>query len=268
MRQSVLIGGRRLSYREAGTGRPVVLVHAFPLNADMWAPQLAVVPEGVRLIAPDLRGFGESEAEPDRLPRSIDEHAADLEGLLDCLGIERAVVGGLSMGGYVTFAFYRRAPARVSAVVLADTRAVADTEEGRAARRRLQAKIEQDGIRAVVDELLLKLFAPETPRHRPDLVKDVERLIEAASPAAVIAALDCLMTRPDSTGLLPSLAPPALVLVGADDVLTPVAESERMQAALPDSRLVVIPGAGHLSNLEQPEAFNRALFDFVRTLRG
>jgi 3-oxoadipate enol-lactonase len=268
VRRSVVIDGRRLSYREAGTGLPVVLLHAFPLNADMWAPQLAAVPEGIRLIAPDLQGFGASEPEAAaaRLPRSVDEHAADVVALLDRLGLDRAVVGGLSMGGYVTFAVYRRSPARVRAVVLADTRAVADTDEGRAARRRLQAQVDEEGVGAVVRELLPKLLSAETHRRRPDLVAAIQRLIEAASPLAVTAALECLRTRPDSTALLPSLRRPALVLVGADDALTPVAESERMHAALPTSRLVVIPQAGHLSNLEQPDAFNAALFDFLRTL--
>lgn len=268
MRRHVVVNGRQIGYREAGTGQPVLLVHAFPLNADMWEPQLAAVPAGVRLIAPDLRGFGASEpdAADTRLPRSVDEHAADLEALLDHLGVARAVVGGLSMGGYVTFAFYRRAPARVRAVVLADTRAVADTDEGRANRRRLQGQVDAEGIDAVVREMLPKLLGEHTKRRRPEVVAAVERLVRAASPAAVKAALDCLATRPDSMPLLPTMTCPALVVVGSDDVLTPVAESERMHRALPHSRLVVIPDAGHLSNLEHPEAFNMALAEFLRTL--
>lgn len=268
MRRRIDINGRQIAYYDVGTGVPVLLIHAFPLNADMWAPQLAAVPPGVRVVAPDLRGFGESDlaAPPERLPRSVDAHARDLEALLDRLGIDRAVVGGLSMGGYVTFAFYRRAPARVRAVVLADTRAVADTDEGRANRRRLQALVREEGAEAVVREMLPNLVSEDTRRARPQVVAEIARLIRAASPAAITAALDALMTRPDSTELLAAIRCPALVIVGAEDVLTPPVESERMQAALPDARLAVIPGAGHLANLEQPEAFNAALSGFLRGL--
>src|SRR6478735_7609674 len=178
---------------DAGAGWPVLLIHAFPLSAEMWRPQLEAVPQGWRYVAPDLRGFGRSPA--GQQPPTVDEYAADLESVLDALEIETAVIGGLSMGGYVTFALHRRAPDRFTSLVLADTKAEADTPEGRDARRTMSALVRARGV-------------------------------------------------------------------GAEDVITPPADSERMVRATERSQLVVVPGAGHLSNLEAPAAFSTALANF------
>lgn len=243
---------------EAGAGWPVLLIHAFPLTADMWRPQLERAPEGWRYLAPDVRGFG---ASPLGSPRpTIDDYAADMESLLDALEIESASIGGLSMGGYITFALHRRAPERFTSIVLADTKAEADTAQGRENRRAMSALVRAEGVGAVADTMLPKLMSGQAD---PQLVRTVRRLIERNTADGIDAALHAMMDRPDSTPDLPRMAVPVLVIVGGEDVLTPPADSERIRSACPRSQLVVLPGAGHVSNVEAPEAFSKALENFL-----
>ena len=257
-------GGRVTRYLEAGAGWPVVLIHAFPLHADMWRPQLEQVPEGWRFIAPDLRGFGPAAAAAIGNERfTLDDMAADVGLLLDHLEIDRAVIGGLSMGGYVTFALFRKAPERFTGIVLADTKAKADTAEGRDGRRAMIEAARGGGAAVVADRMLPKLLGARTRRTRPGLARDVRAMIEATRVEPIVWALEAMMARPDSTPDLLRVPCPGLVIVGAEDELTPPAEAEAMQARLARSRLVVLPEAGHLSNLEAPEAFTRALSDFL-----
>ena len=245
---------------ECGAGWPVVLIHAFPLTADMWRPQFDHAPQGWRYVAPDLRGFGGSPA--GTLRPGIDDYAADVEALMDALQIETAVIGGLSMGGYITFALHRRAPERFSAIVLADTKAEADTPEGRESRRGMSALVRSAGVAAVAERMLPVLLSPAS-RARPELTSTVRSLIETNTVDGIDHAIHALMDRPDSTPDLPQLRVPALVIVGEEDGLTPPADSRRMQAAMARSQLVVLPGAGHLSNLEAPAAFSTALANFL-----
>lgn len=248
---------------EAGAGWPVVLLHAFPLSADMWRPQLERVADGWRLIAPDLRGFGPGAAVP-RGRTSIDDLAAGVEEVIEGLGLENAAIGGLSMGGYVTFALFRRSPGRFNAVVLADTKAPADTAEGKAARQKLLDLVRREGPPAVAGQMVPKLLGETSRRDRPELEGLVRDMIVSNHAEGIAGAIEAMMDRPDSTPLLSSrLSIPALVLVGAEDTLTPPAESEAMQARMERSRLVVLPGAGHLSNLEAPDGFSQALADFL-----
>jgi 3-oxoadipate enol-lactonase len=266
LQAEVRLQGRRLSYREAGAGEPLVLIHGFPMHAGLWEPQLRAVPRGWRFIAPDLRGFGAAAPVASGeapLPRSMDEYAAELELLLDHLGLGRPVLGGLSMGGYVAFALMRRQPERFHALVLADTRPQADTEEGRAKRREMQKLARRGGAAAMAGEMVPKLLGADTRRERPELAETVRALIEPHAPDALIAALEAMLTRPDSTPDLPSIRCPVLIIVGQQDVLTPPADSETMHHLVPESHLVVIPGAGHVPNLEQPDAFNAALAAFL-----
>jgi pimeloyl-ACP methyl ester carboxylesterase len=267
------IEGRAVRYLDTGAGEPILLLHAFPLSSALWTPQLASVPAGWRIIAPDLRGFGGSARHAIRdgtatdVPaRTMDDHARDALALLDLLGIERAVVGGLSMGGYVTFALYRLAPARVRALVLADTRAEADTAEGRRNRISMLESLEASGPTAVADAMMPKMLATATQRDRPALAQFVRNVIEGTDAAAIADAIRCLMTRPDSTALLPTVGVPVQLVVGREDALTPVALHESMQTLLPDAALTVIEEAGHLSNLEQPDVFNRTLTRFLHRL--
>lgn len=254
----------RIRYLESGSGWPVVLLHAFPLSADMWRPQLERPPDGWRLIAPDLRGFGPAADGPSPGgPVTMDDMAADVEELLDTLEIERAAIGGLSMGGYVTFALFRRAPERFQRMVLADTRAPADTSEGRAARQRMLELLRRGGAAAVAGEMLPKLLGETTRRERPELEAVVRGMIEANSTAGIAGGIEAMMTRPDSTPLLAGIALPALIMVGAEDTLTPPTDAEAMQQQLTRSHLVSLPGAGHLSNLEAPDTFSVALANFL-----
>ena len=254
-----------ISWIEGGAGWPVVLLHGFPLSADMWRAQVANPPEGWRLIAPDLRGFGQSGATPGSPVNavSMDDYAADVLAFMDSLKLDEAVIGGLSMGGYITFAMHRLEPDRFSGMVLADTRSGADTPQAREGRVRLREVLAKDGPRGVADEVLPKQLGEKTRAEKPDCVKEARALIESATPEAIDAAIVALMGRPDSTPGLSAIGCATLVVVGEQDEITPPAESEAMQRAIPRSTLCVIPGAGHLSCLEQPEAFSRALADFL-----
>lgn len=261
-RHHVEIAGRRLSWLESGTGAPLVLLHAFPLSAEMWAPLHATPLAGWRLITPDLRGFGEASGPP---ATSVDDHADDVLALLRSLGIERAVIGGLSMGGYIVLAIYRRAEQRVRALVLADTRAEADTEQARANRLLMQQTARDGGAAAVADAMLPKLLGPAA-RADHAIADRVRSLIAASRVPAIVDALDALKTRPDSTALLPTIACPTLIIVGADDELTPIPAAETLQRGIARSTLSIVPASGHLANLEQPAAFRSALQAFLATL--
>jgi len=256
------IGSRSVRYLEAGHGHPVILLHSFPLVADQFRPQLEHVPPGWRFIAPDLAGFG--AVPPDsELPETMDRHAELVLEFMDHLGLEGAAVGGVSMGGYVTLAVVRRAPARVTALVLADTRATPDTDDGRAARDTMIAMVARDGLDGLAAEMMPKLLGPTSHGERPGVVATVERLIRANTVPAIRAALVALKTRPDSRPLLSTISCPTLILCGEEDVPTPPAESEAMHQAIAHSRYVPLRRAGHLSNLEVPERFTAALAEFL-----
>lgn len=256
------IGGIELAWEEAGRGAPVVLLHAFPLNRKMWAPQVAELSARRRVITPDFRGHGESGvAEEDA---TMERLAEDVRGLLDHLKLERVALGGLSMGGYVALAFVRRWPERVAALVLADTRASADTEEGRKERYATAELAQREGSAAIADLMTPKLLGPATLERKPEVVAAVREMILEASPGGIARALRGMAARPASSDLLPQIKCPTLIVVGEQDGLTPAADSEAMAEAIPGSTLVKIPEAGHLSNLEQPEKFNSALSGFLK----
>jgi pimeloyl-ACP methyl ester carboxylesterase len=260
MRSSVAnLSTSSVRYLEAGSGRAMILLHAFPLSAEQWLPQLARVPPGWRFVAPDLRGFGGVEPGPVPGGITMDTYAADVIELMAHLEIPSAVIAGLSMGGYVAFPMARRAPARVAGLVLADTRAAADTADGRAARDRMLAIVARDGPTGVAREMLPKLLGETTRRDQPDLVDAVQRLIEHNAPDGIAAAVRAMKDRPDSTPMLSSFTCPVTVICGEEDVITTAAESETMHRAIAGSRFVRIPAAGHLSNLENPTAFTAAL---------
>jgi pimeloyl-ACP methyl ester carboxylesterase len=239
----------------------LVVIHAFPLGARMFEAQLALADRGWRVIAPELRGFDGATGEPSA--SSIDDYAADVIDLLDALHVDEAVIGGVSMGGYIAFAMFRHAPRYFQGLILADTKSQADTPEALDGRRKMLQLVQEKGPPAVADEMIPKLLGETTRRTRPQIVELVRSLVLANSTDAIAGAIRALMTRPDSTPLLSTIHRPALILVGDEDVVTPKAVAEEMHRGIAGSQLAIVPGAGHLSNLEQPEAFNAALADFL-----
>ena len=251
---------------EAGEGPPVVLLHAFPVTSAMWLAQREELADVCRVLTPDLRGFGGSALPPDldRYPPTVDDMAADVAAMLDAHDIERAVIGGLSMGGYVTMAFLRRYPDRAQAVILADTKASADPEPARANRLRIaDTVLAESSPRAVLDEVVPNLLGSTTASDRADIVDEVRKLAAQASPAGLAWAQRAMAARPESFRTLASVQAPTLVIVGEEDTLTTLGDARAMVDSLPDARLVTIPEAGHLSAVEQPEAFTEAVREFL-----
>ncbi|CAN5593318.1 alpha/beta fold hydrolase [soil metagenome] len=260
---STLHNGLTVAYDEVGSGVPCVLLHGFPHNRSLWAPQTSALLEHGRCIAPDLRGFGESGREG---PYSMEQYAEDVIALLDNLGIEKAVVGGLSMGGYIAFALWRAKPELIRALVLADTRPGADAPDAKRKRLELIALAKDEGAGAVANAQITGMVGASTRAQNPALVEGLHQMLASAPVEGIVGALQAMMDRPDSTELLPTIDVPTLIIVGEEDALTPVKESRAMHAAIAGSRLEVIPGAGHVSNLEKPAAFNHVLGEFLNAL--
>ena len=255
------IDGTEIAYDVAGSGPAVLLLHAFPLAAFMWDAQAEALAANHRVVRFDARGFGGSGVGPG--PLTMERIADDGAALLDLLGIERAVVGGCSMGGYAALAFVRRHPHRLRGLVLLDSRASADTEEAKAGRVALAEKVLAEGAPAAAEAFLPKLVGETTRRERPELVAFLRERILGASPQGIANALHGLAARADSRETLAAIRVPALVLVGAEDVITPPAGSTAMAAAIPKARLEVVAAAGHLANLESPAAVSAALLSFL-----
>lgn len=240
----------------------VVLVHAFPLSARLWDPQRDALPAGWRLLSPDLPGFGASTVPP---AHRMDDMARSVLASMDAAGIDRAVIGGMSMGGYVTFAMHRAAPERFSGMILVDTRATADSDVQREGRTKMIETARAKGAPAIADEMLPKLLGPTTQRERPEIAAQVRTMIEANPPGAIAGALEAMRDRPDSTTRLASITVPTLIVCGEEDTLTPPADSEALHRGISNSRLVILPRAGHLSGLEAPAAFAAALASFLES---
>lgn len=269
-RQYLHLDNRTLAYYDSSPGdrgaNTLLLAHAFPLAGSMWEPQFKAAPAGWRLIAPDLRGFGGSTMDEEPESPSMDDYAGDIIDLLRELGIQSAVVGGCSMGGYVTFAVARQAPRMLRGLVLANTRAGADSLQGRANRKGLLAVLDREGAPGVAREMTSKLIGKTSAEERPDVESNVRMLIKQQSAPAIRGAALRMMDRPDSFATLKQITVPALVITGAEDALIPVEESQKMADVLPMAELVVVRRAGHLANVEDPEAFNTALTSFLSRL--
>ncbi len=255
--------GGPMAHGESGSGSkdPLVLLHAFPLNHRMWAPQVRALSGERRVITPDYPGFGRSPrpcAQPD-----VRHYAEGVRELLDALHLERVALGGLSMGGYVAFACLRLFPERISSLVLANTRPDPDTEEARETRRELARQVTEEGVEILPDLQMGRLLSRATLDGKPDVVEDVWSMILESSPDGVVAALGALRDRPDSTEELGEIEVPTLVVGGQEDAISTPEVMEAMAAKIPDSRYVTLPNAGHLSNLEAPEEFNAALAGFL-----
>lgn len=255
----------RMAYDEAGSGIPILFIHGYPLNRRMWQPQIDALSIDAHVIAPDLRGHGDST--PTEGVYSMDLLAEDCAKLLDTLNItEKIVVCGLSMGGYISFAFARKFPNRLAALILTATRAAPDTEEGKLNRQRSIALAREQGIAPIIESMLARVLSPVTLQNNPALVETVRQIMQHTSLQAVIGDLQGMIERIDSRPFLKQISVPTLIIHGKDDNLIPIEEAQAMQAAIPSSRLLILENAAHLPNLEASERFNQAIREFIKTL--
>ena len=247
-----------------GDGDPVLWVHGFPLNRTFWKGQVEALSADARHIVPDLRGFGESDVPSGNY--TMDLYANDLRALMDHLNVGRAVIASLSMGGYVALAFARQFPDRLRGLILADTRAAADTAEAAKGRRDNADRVLSEGPVPVLESMIDKLTSPDTASQKPEVVETLRGMLAASDPQGIAGALRAMAERPDSTPGLSRIEVPCLVIVGAEDVITPPKDSRFLAEQIPGAQLVEISGAGHVPNLEQPAAFNAAVRSFLKSL--
>lgn len=266
----VRIRDTELNVVDRGRGPAVLLVHGFPLNHTMWGPQIDALSHHCRVIAPDLRGFGESAAlEPGETELTMERLADDLAELLDALNLtDPLAFCGLSMGGYIAWQFFQRHAERLNALILCDTRAAADTPQAREGRRELAHKVLDSGSEVAATAMLSRLVAERTPEKQPDVVEQVRRMIVGTPPQTIAAALAGMAARPDATELLERIDVPTLVVVGAHDALSPPREMREIADRIRGARYVEVPEAGHLAPLENPRAVNEALVNFLEQLDG
>jgi 3-oxoadipate enol-lactonase len=258
------VRGIELAYTDEGRGPVVLMLHGFPFDRSMWRGQIEKLSSSFRVIAPDLRGHGGTTVTSG--PSTMEEVAEDVSALLDELNVPRAVLCGLSMGGYVALALYRAHPERVRALVLADTRPQADTEDARRAREENARRALSEGMQPIADAMLPKLLSPRTRESAPEVIARVREMMLGVNAEGAAAALRGMALRRDQTDLLSKIDVPALVIVGSEDAVTPPADAEAMRERIEGSRLVIIEGAGHVSNIERPEEFDRALVEFLEGL--
>jgi 3-oxoadipate enol-lactonase len=261
----VEINNFSMAYEENGSGLPIVMVHGYPLNRKIWQPQLEGLSDLARLIAPDLRGHGESQPLPG--PYWMDLLAQDIKQFLDALRVPRPfILCGLSMGGYVAMAYYRQYSPELAGLIFAATRAKPDSAAGKKNRDQAAAKAQREGVSAVVESMLPKLLSPKTLQHNPELVDRFRDIMKQTSLEAILGDLMGMKERPDSIPTLEEILLPTLIVYGEDDQVIGRKEIEDMHEALTHSQLVVIPEAGHLLNMEQPQRFNQAVRGYLESL--
>ena len=266
--KSLSINGAELWYLERGNGRPLLLVHGFPLDHTMWAAQIESLAAHCRVIAPDLPGFGRSPARKKQDHKAtMEQFAETLADLLDALGIsEPAIVCGLSMGGYVALQYWRKHAARLAGLILCDTRATADTPEAAAARRTMADRVLREGMAPLAETMLPKLFAETTRQRQPQVVEALRAVFDAGNPLGIAAAARGMAERPDMTSALAEIRCPTLVIVGQEDAISPPAEMGAIARAIPGAKFIDIPAAGHMAPLENPTAVNAAIAEFIATV--
>jgi 3-oxoadipate enol-lactonase len=254
-----------MAYSDVGHGTPLLLIHGFPLNRRIWAPQISGLAGIARVITPDLRGHGGTPASGDMY--SMDLLADDVNAFLDARGVDTPIdLCGHSMGGYIAFAFYRKYAHRLRSLILTATRSAPDTPEGKAGRDALVEQVRANGIEPVAAGMAGRLLSSQTLEHRPELVTEVQEIIMETSVDGTVAALRGMKSRPDSTSTLAQIELPTLVVHGQADQIIPLEEAKLMAEAISGSQFEVIPDAGHMPNLEQPERFNQILGNFIKGL--
>ncbi len=260
---AMLPGGLELAYDEAGSGIPLLFIHGWPHNRTLWAAQWSGLQTQARCLAPDLRGFGDSSLAP---PHSIEQYADDLAAFLAMIGVERALVCGLSMGGYVALSMLRRHRALFRGLILTSTRATADTPEARDERTRLIAFVEENSVEALAARQLRAMVGETTFNSRPDVLEALRQLMAVAPREGVVGGLRAMAERRDSTDLLAGIDVPTLVVSGTEDTVTPPAEMRALAEAIPGSRLEVIESGGHVCAYERPAAFNHVVGEYLASL--
>jgi 3-oxoadipate enol-lactonase len=265
--KNVTANGHEFSVFDEGTGAPIVFVHGFPLNHTMWQGQLDAFADSHRVIAPDLRGFGNSGVTEGTA--TMKQFADDLNAILDALEVTEPITYcGLSMGGYIGWEFMRKYSRRVKSLILCDTRAAADSPEGIKNRHDMAEKVLLFGPVPAVGTMLPKLVSEKTNAERPDVLKRLREMIVGSDKRSISAALLGMAQRPDSSAMLPTLTTPTLVIVGAEDQLTPALEVKQMAEAIPQALFVEISGTGHMAPMEDPQTVNDAMARFLESLNA
>ena len=254
-----------LHYETLGEGPDLVLLHPFPVNHRFWMGVADMLASRYRLIACDLRGHGDSTAGSG--PATMEKHAADLARLCDATKVSQAIFAGVSIGGYVLFEFWRRHRERVAALILSDTRATPDTEEGRASRLKSAEDVLRNGPAQFLESMVPKLLGQHTRENRPDVVEGARKMMAKMTAAGIAAVQQGMAARPDSVPTLQTINVPTLLLVGAEDTLTPLADAELMRQHIPGSRLEVVPRAGHFAIYEQRNAAGKLIREFLDDLK-
>ena len=271
--QHIRLNDFLMAFDDIGDGFPLLFIHGYPLSRRLWKPQIEGLSDIARVIAPDLRGHGNSttgiSSGGGDVPYSMEMLADDCAQLLDTLKIDQPIIlCGLSMGGYVSFAFYRKYPHRVAGLILAATRAIADSPAVKENRRKGVDRILSTGIDPIIDSMLPMLISPSSKVGNPALVEFVREIMHSVSVEGMIGDLLGMMERPDSTPLLTDINVPTIILMGNEDQIIPLNEAEEMHAAISGSKLVILPQAGHLLNLEQPDLFNDVVREYLITSIG
>ncbi len=254
--------GVTIFYDDVGEGPALVLLHGFTLSSAMWRPQQDALRDQFRVITPDLRGMGQSSVPT--MGYSMELYASDIVALLDHLKLEQVILGGMSMGGYVALALLRRFAGRVRGLILIDTQAEADDHVTRSKRSALIDRVRAVGSEAIADTS--KMFNEQTHRERPELVEQMRAIMAHTVPDGIVGAVTAMVERPDAMEVLRNTTIPALIIVGRDDPLTPPSDAEAMWEALPYAQLLVLDGAAHAANLEQPDVVNQAIRDWAAKL--
>jgi pimeloyl-ACP methyl ester carboxylesterase len=254
-------GDAEIAYEVLGNGPPLVLLHPFPAHHGLWLPAAQSLISRYRVVLPDLRGHGDSEIGDG--PATMEKHASDLARVLDDAGVGRAIFCGVSIGGYILFEFWRRYRGRVAALGLCCTRAQADTDEARNTRLKNADLVLERGTEWFVDLMAPKLLGKSTQEARPDLVVDARRMMLQMSPQDIAQAQQGMAARPDSVTTLKTINVPTLVVMGEEDTLVPLSDGELMRQHIANSRLAVIPKAGHFAVWEQPETVGKLIRQFV-----
>ena len=256
------INGVDLVFDDTRAGTPLLFIHGFPLNRKIWQPQAEALRNTCRVITPDVRGHGESAATPGIY--EMDLLAEDMAGLLRHLRCGPAIIAGHSMGGYILFALYRKYPELARGLILISTRAVADTAEGKMNRANLAQRVEREGQQPVVEKMLAPMMAAASVRATPSLQQEVENMMRSTSITGIVGASRGMALREDATALLARINVPTLIIAGTADALIPHTEAENMAAAIPNARLHLLEGVGHLPSLERTEEMNEVLLRWLR----